>query len=223
MYNRYSGTADFTTERNDRMFEQVKLDYAADGLEPYIDRLTVETHYGKHHAAYTKAFNDAVAAAGLEGKSTWEIFKGLADVADPTVRKALRNNGGGYFNHNLYFENFSASPAKAPTGALAAAIDKTFGSLDALKAELKKTALGQFGSGWAWLNTDAAGNLSVTASANQDNPIMDADGLTPILALDVWEHAYYLNYKNLRASYIDAYFEVLDWAKVSAKYDAAVK
>ncbi|MBQ2082887.1 MAG: superoxide dismutase [Lachnospiraceae bacterium] len=204
------------------MFEQVKLGYAYDALEPYIDALTMETHYGKHHAAYTKAFNEAAEKAGVAGKSAVEIFKSLEFVADPALKKALRNNGGGYFNHNFYFEALSPAPQKAPSGRLMRVIDKKYGSLDALKAELKTAAVGQFGSGWAWLVTDEAGNLYVTASANQDNPYMEGKGMIPLLALDVWEHAYYLKYKNLRASYIDAFFEVLDWKVVEERYEAVI-
>lgn len=195
------------------MFEQITLPYGFNELEPYIDELTVQTHYSKHHAAYTKAFNAAVEKAGLTGKTAEEIFASLDSVEDTALRTALRNNGGGYYNHNLYFEKFSPNPAKAPTGALAAEIDKTFGSLDALKEKLAAAGTGQFGSGWAWLVADKDGKLSVISTPNQDNPIMLGLG-KPLLALDVWEHAYYLKYKNLRADYIKAYFEILDWAKI---------
>ncbi|MCR4991204.1 MAG: superoxide dismutase [Lachnospiraceae bacterium] len=200
------------------MFEQVKLTYGADALEPYIDTLTVETHYGKHHATYTKNFNDAVAKAGLEGKSAEEILASLDSVADESLRKALRNNGGGYYNHNLYFESFSPSPAKAPTGALLDKINEKFGSVDALKEELTKLATGQFGSGWAWLSANKAGDLMTSASPNQDNTISEGKGYIPIIALDVWEHAYYLKYKNLRPDYIKNFFEILDWSKVEENY-----
>ncbi len=200
------------------MFEQVKLSYANDALEPYIDTLTVETHYGKHHVTYTKNFNDAVAKAGLEGKTAEEILASLDSVSDEALRKALRNNGGGYYNHNLYFECFSPNPAKAPTGRLLDKINEKFGSVDALKEELSKLAAGQFGSGWAWLSANKAGDLMVSASPNQDNPISEGKGFIPIIALDVWEHAYYLKYKNLRPDYIKNFFEILDWSKVEGKY-----
>ncbi len=204
------------------MFEQVKLTYANDALEPYIDTLTVETHYGKHHVTYTKNFNDAVAKAGLEGKTAEEILGSLDSVADEALRKALRNNGGGYYNHNLYFECFSPNPAKAPTGALLTKINDKFGSVDALKEELTKLATGQFGSGWAWLSANKAGDIMVSASPNQDNPISEGTGFVPIIALDVWEHAYYLKYKNLRPDYIKSFFEILDWSKVEEKYNKIV-
>lgn len=200
------------------MFEQVKLTYSNEALEPYIDTLTMETHYGKHHATYTKNFNDAVAKAGLEGKTAEEILAGLDSVSDEAVRKALRNNGGGYYNHNLYFECFSPDPVKAPTGALLDKINEKFGSVDALKEELSKLAAGQFGSGWAWLSANKAGDLMVSASPNQDNPISEGKGFIPIIALDVWEHAYYLKYKNLRPDYIKNFFEILDWSKVEEVY-----
>ncbi len=201
------------------MFEQVKLSYSNEALEPYIDTLTMETHYGKHHATYTKNFNDAVAKAGLEGKSAEEILADLDSVSDEALRKALRNNGGGYYNHNLYFECFSPNPAKAPSGVLLDKINEKFGSVDALKEELTKLAARQFGSGWAWLSANKAGDIMASASPNQDNPISEGKGYIPIIALDVWEHAYYLKYKNLRPDYIKNFFEILDWDKVTEKYD----
>ena len=200
------------------MFEQYKLPYGYDGLEPHIDALTVETHYSKHHAAYTKAFNAAAEKAGLEGKTAEEILSSLESVSDAALRTALKNNGGGYYNHNLYFSTLSPAPAKAPSGKLAEKIDSTFGSLDALKEKLTAAALGQFGSGWAWLVSDKNGGLSVYSTPNQDNPYTDGKGV-PLVALDVWEHAYYLKYKNLRADYIKGFFEALDWGAVSAIYD----
>ncbi|MDC7278802.1 superoxide dismutase [Butyrivibrio fibrisolvens] len=205
------------------MYEQIKLPYATNALEPHIDQLTVETHHGKHHATYTKTFNELAEKAGMATLPVEELLASLDKVSDATLRQGLKNQGGGYYNHNLYFEMFSPNPAKAPTGKLAEAIDKTFGGLDALKEQLTTAATTQFGSGWAWLSTDASGKLSVSKTGNQDNPISDGTGMIPILALDVWEHAYYLKYKNLRADYIKEFFEVLDWAKVSARYDEIVK
>ena len=202
------------------MFEQVKLDYAFADLEPYIDTLTMETHYGKHHATYTANLNAAAEKAGVADKPIEEVLSSLDSIADPAVRTAVRNNGGGFYNHNLYFANFSPNAAKAAEGKLAAQIDKQFGSLENLKEELTKKAVGQFGSGWAWLSANASGELKVSNSLNQDNPLMDGEGYIPLLALDVWEHAYYLKYKNLRAEYIKAYFEVLDWKKVSGRYES---
>ena len=200
------------------MFEQITLDYGYDGLEPHIDALTVETHYAKHHATYTANFNKALEKAGIDSTDAVSILANLDSVKDEADRNAIRNNGGGYFNHNLYFENFSSNPAKEPVGELKAKIDETFGSLDALKEKLTALATGQFGSGWAWLSVTPSGDLVVSSSANQDNPISLCTGNIPILALDVWEHAYYLKYKNLRGDYIKAFFEALDWEKVSRKY-----
>ena len=204
------------------MFEQIKLPYETDALEPYIDQLTVETHHGKHHATYTKTFNELAEKAGMADLSAEELLASLDKVGDATLRQGLKNQGGGYYNHNLYFEMFSPIPAKAPTGKLAKAIDDTFGGLDALKEQLTTAATTQFGSGWAWLSTDKSGKLAVSKTANQDNPISEGTGMIPLVALDVWEHAYYLKYKNLRPDYIKAFFEVLDWAKVSARYEEIV-
>lgn len=204
------------------MYEQIKLPYETNALEPYIDQLTVETHYGKHHVTYTKTFNELAEKAGLSNLSAEELLASLDKVSDETLKKGLRNQGGGYYNHNLYFEMFSKSPAKEPNGKLKEAIDKTFGSLDELKDQMSKAAAGQFGSGWAWLSTDKSGALFVSASPNQDNPISEGTGRIPIIGLDVWEHAYYLKYKNLRPDYIKAFFEILDWAKVSAKYEQII-
>lgn len=181
------------------MFEQVKLEFAFDALEPHIDTLTMETHYGKHHAAYTKAFNEAAEKAGLSDLPVEKLLSSLDSVEDPALRKALRNNGGGYYNHNLYFSTLSPSPMKEAEGILKEKIEAAFGSLEELKAKLKAAALGQFGSGWAWLVTDKKGDLSIAQSPNQDNPFSEGTDLVPILAVDVWEHAYYLKYKNLRA------------------------
>ena len=201
------------------MYEQIKLPYATDALEPYIDKETVETHHGKHHATYTKNFNDLAVKAGMANLSAEELLASLDKVSDETLRKGLRNQGGGYYNHNLYFEMFSPNAAKEPTGALATAIANTFGSLDALKEQMSTAAAGQFGSGWAWLSTDKSGKLAISTSLNQDNPISEGKGMIPIIALDVWEHAYYLKYKNLRPDYIKAFWEILDWSKVSARYE----
>ena len=201
------------------MFNQVELSFGMDALEPHIDKLTMETHYGKHHAAYTKMFNELAEKAGVADKDVSDILKDLGSISDETLRKGLRNQGGGYYNHNLYFSTLSADPAKAPTGKLADKINDTFGSLDEVKDQLSKAALGQFGSGWSFLSADKDGNLYVSASPNQDNPISEGTGRTPILALDVWEHAYYLKYRNLRADYIKEFWEVLCWKKVEELYD----
>ena len=201
------------------MFEQVKLDYAFDALEPHIDTMTMETHYGKHHATYTKNFNDAVEKAGLGGKSVEEILSSLSSVGDEALRNALQNNGGGFYNHNLYFSVMSPKKGTKPSPALAEAINRDFGSLEKLIESLQNLALGQFGSGWAFLSVGKEGKLYVTKAANQNNPFMEEGQHTPILGIDVWEHAYYLRYKNLRGDYLKNFFEVLDWEKVSANYE----
>ncbi len=204
------------------MFEQVKLGFEMNALEPHIDQLTMETHYGKHHAAYTKTFNELAQKAGVDNLPAEEVLSTLDKISDETLRKGLRNQGGGYFNHNLYFSTLSPNAAKAPTGKLLDEINKTFGSVDAVVEQLSKAAIGQFGSGWSFLSADKDGKLYVTASPNQDNPYSEGTGRTPILALDVWEHAYYLKYKNLRADYVKAFWEVLDWKVVTENYEKAV-
>ena len=206
------------------MYEQIKLDYAFDALEPHIDALTMETHYSKHHAAYTKNFNDRAEATGFVGKPVEIILAHWKKKApEKSDAMAVRNNAGGYYNHNLYFGHLSPNGGGVPSGVLADKINSTFGSFDVFKEKLSAAAAGQFGSGWAFLSTDRNGNLSISASPNQDNPILETEGeLTPILGLDVWEHAYYLKYKNLRASYIEAFFNVVDWNKVAKNYDDAL-
>ena len=201
------------------MFEQVKLGYAFDALEPHIDTLTMETHYGKHHAAYTKNFNEAVDKAGLSDKSVEEILSSLPSVSDEALRNTLQNNGGGYYNHNLYFSILSPKKDTKPSPALEEAIKRDFGSLEKLIETLQNLALGQFGSGWAFLSVDQEGKLYATKAANQNNPFMEEGKHSPILALDVWEHAYYLKYKNLRGDYVKNFFEVLDWEEVSKNYE----
>lgn len=204
------------------MFEQVKLGFEMNALEPHIDQLTMETHYGKHHAAYTKTFNELAQKAGVDNLPAEEVLSTLDKISDETLRKGIRNQGGGYFNHNLYFSTLSPNAAKAPTGKLLDEINKTFGSVDAVVEQLSKAAIGQFGSGWSFLSADKEGKLYVTASPNQDNPYSEGTGRTPILALDVWEHAYYLKYKNLRADYVKAFWEVLDWKVVTENYEKVV-
>lgn len=203
------------------MFEQYKLPFAYDALEPVIDALTVETHHGKHHAAYTKAFNEAAEKAGLSGKSAEEILSSLDTVSDTSLKNALRNNGGGYYNHNLYFMTLAPNGKKEPTGELAEKIKATFGSFDEFKEKISALALTQFGSGWAWLSVSKDGSLILSQSANQDNPISLGSGNKPIFCIDVWEHAYYLKYKNLRAQYVKELFNVVDWAVVEKLYEQA--
>ncbi len=201
------------------MFEQIKLPYAFDALEPHIDTATMETHYLKHHAAYTKNLNDAAEKAGLTGKSIEELLSHWKTAVPDDVKAAVRNNGGGFFNHNLYFGHLAPKAGGEPSGALADKIRDAFGSFADFKEQISKAATGQFGSGWAWLAADGGGELKVMATPNQDNPLFETEGLwRPILGIDVWEHAYYLKYRNLRADYVKAFFEVVDWNAVSNNY-----
>ena len=205
------------------MFEQYKLPFAYDALEPVLDALTMETHHSKHHAAYRKAFNEAAVKAGLESKSAEEILASLDGVLDESLRKALRNNGGGYYNHNLYFSTLSPNGGGEPEGAFAAKINECFGSFLAFKEKISNLALTQFGSGWAWLSAKKDGGLVLSQSANQDNPISLKTGDKPIFCIDVWEHAYYLKFKNLRAAYVEELFKVVDWKKVASLYQEALR
>ena len=199
-------------------FEVPNLPYAHDALEPHIDARTMEIHHGKHHAGYTAKLNAAVEGTALEGKSITDILKNL-DMSNG----ALRNNGGGYYNHNLFWEVMAPNAGGNPTGELAAAIDKAYGSFEAFKDAFSNAAATQFGSGWAWLCVHKGGAVEVCSTPNQDNPLMPGVSCqgTPILGLDVWEHAYYLNYQNRRPDYINAFFNVINWAKVSEFYAAA--
>lgn len=193
-------------------FELPKLSYAYNALEPHIDARTMEIHHSKHHQGYTNNLNAAIAGTDLEGKSISEILSTCAD------KPAVRNNGGGFYNHTLFWEVMSPNGGGNPTGSLAAAIDAAFGSFDAFKDTFAKAAATRFGSGWAWLCVND-GALEVCSTANQDNPLMGVGcSGTPILGLDVWEHAYYLNYQNRRPDYIAAFFNVVNWKKVSEYY-----
>ena len=203
------------------MFKQIDLSYGFADLEPHIDELTMVTHYTKHHAAYTNNLNAAIEKdASLAGKSIEEILLHLDAIGESAILTAVRNNGGGFVNHNLYFDTLSAKAQLAPQGKLADRIIKDFGSLDALKDEISRQAAGRFGSGWAFLVVHKDGRLAVVNTPNQDTPLMEKDGGIPILGIDVWEHAYYLKYKNLRADYIKAFWSVLDWASVEKRYEA---
>lgn len=202
------------------MFEQIKLEYGFDALEPFIDAKTMSVHYGKHHAAYTANFNRSVTEAGKTEDSIEEILSGLAEVEDIDLRTGLRNNGGGYYNHNLYFKEITPGGATEPSGMLAARINDTFGSFEALKEKMTALALGQFGSGWAWLSKTPDGNLYASKTDNQDNPVSLGTGHTPILCIDVWEHAYYLKYQNLRADYVSALWNVINWDIVGELYES---
>jgi Superoxide dismutase len=199
------------------MYEQIKLAYSFDALEPHIDTLTMETHYGKHHATYTANLNSAAKELPTEfqGMSIESLLQHLPAIPE-THRTAIRNNGGGYYNHNLYFELISPNSGGEPEGALAEKINQELGSFENLKAELKTKGLSQFGSGWSWLVIDSEGKLQVINTANQDTPF-ELGYNKILLAIDVWEHAYYLKYKNLRADYIDAFFNVVDWKKVAER------
>ena len=204
------------------MFSQVILSNAYDAFEPHIDTLTMETHYSKHHAAYTKNLNDAAEKAGALDRDISALLSDLNSISDENLRKLIRNNGGGFYNHNLYFSTISPSGGGEPSGAFGSVLEKNFGSFSAFKDEISRLGVGQFGSGWAWLSAGQDGKLVLSASANQDNPLMEGRGLTPILTIDVWEHAYYLKYKNLRADYIKAFFNVIDWKAVADNYDRAI-
>ena len=196
-------------------FELPQLPYSHDALEPHIDASTMEIHHGKHHNGYTTNLNNAIAGTDLEGKSIEDILTGL-DLNNG----AVRNNGGGFYNHSLFWSTMAPNAGGAPTGDLAAAIDAAFGSFDAFKDAFSKAAATRFGSGWAWLCVHKGGKVEVCSTPNQDNPLMPGVACegTPILGLDVWEHAYYLNYQNRRPDYINAFFNVVNWEAVSALY-----
>lgn len=198
-------------------FELPKLAYAYDALEPHIDARTMEIHLTKHHQTYITNLNAAVEKTPeLAGKSL-EALLGNLNAAPEAVRTAVRNHGGGTYNHNLFWEVMAPKKGGAPKGELAKAIDASFKSFDAFKEEFTKSAIGRFGSGWAWLVKKGSG-LAVVSTANQDSPL--SDGLTPILGLDVWEHAYYLNYQNRRADYVTAWWNVVNWDAVAGKFSA---
>jgi Fe-Mn family superoxide dismutase len=198
-------------------FELPALPYAYDALEPHIDARTMEIHHSKHHAGYTAKLNAAISGTSLENSSIEDVLSQL-DMNNA----ALRNNGGGYYNHCLFWEVMGSGNNEV-SGALAQAIDASFGSFDAFKEAFGQAAATQFGSGWAWLCVHEGGRLEVCATANQDNPLMPGIGCggTPILALDVWEHAYYLNYQNRRPDYIEAFFSVINWSEVGKRFNAA--
>lgn len=199
-------------------FKLPDLPYAFDALEPHIDARTMEIHHDKHHAAYTKNLNDAIAGSALDGQSIEEILTNISAYSP-----AIRNNGGGYYNHNLFWEVMSPNGGGEPTGAIGEAINAVFGSFEEFKKQFSAAATTRFGSGWAWLCTDADEKLFITSTPNQDNPLMDLAEKkgTPILGLDVWEHAYYLNYQNRRPDYISAFFNVINWEEVTRRHQDA--
>jgi Fe-Mn family superoxide dismutase len=195
------------------------LPYAPDALEPHIDTTTMQIHHGKHHQAYVDNLNKALAGTPNEGKSLEEIV-----AVAGSISPAVRNNGGGHWNHSFFWEILSADGGGNPSGKLGDAINNTFGSFDALKEKFQNAGMTRFGSGWAWLIVKD-GKLEVTSTPNQDNPLMDVAEVkgTPILGVDVWEHAYYLKYQNRRADYLNAFWNVVDWNKVAERYESASK
>jgi len=201
-------------------FQFQPLPYAYDALEPFIDKLTVEIHYSKHHKAYYDNFMNAIKGTEMESMDIKDIFINISKYP-----MAVRNNSGGYFNHTFYWESMKAQGGGMPTGKLSVAIDKTFGSFDEFKKQFSETGKTRFGSGWAWLCLDGNGDLFICSSPNQDNPLMDIAEKkgTPLLTMDVWEHAYYLKYQNRRADYIEAFWNVINWETVSNRYEEALK
>ncbi len=197
-------------------FQLPKLPYAYDALEPHIDALTMEIHYSKHHNGYTTNLNNAISGTDLENKEILDILENM-----DMTNGAVRNNGGGFYNHDLFWQVMSPNGGGSPTGGVGAAIDAAFGSFESFKEAFAKAAATRFGSGWAWLCVHKGGKVEVCSTANQDNPIMPGIGCGgfPILGLDVWEHAYYLNYQNRRPDYIQAFFNVINWEEVNKRYE----
>jgi superoxide dismutase, Fe-Mn family len=192
------------------------LPYPYEALEPHIDTQTMQIHHDKHHATYVTNLNNAISGnADLEGMSAVDLIKSLSQVPEDK-RTAVRNNGGGHVNHTMFWEIMGPGGGQ-PSGSLAAAIDRDLGGLDAMKDAVNKAGAGRFGSGWAWVVADASGKLSVTSTPNQDNPLMDGSG-TPILGVDVWEHAYYLKYQNKRPDYLAAWWNTVNWNAVAERY-----
>ncbi|WP_128895179.1 superoxide dismutase [Longirhabdus pacifica] len=202
-------------------FQLPELTYAKNALEPYIDEETMTIHHDRHHATYVNNLN-----AALEGNQTLlkqdinQLISNM-DAVPESAKTAVRNNGGGHANHSLFWEIIAPGGSKTPTGALAKAIESELGGLESFKEQFSKAGATRFGSGWAWLSVNADGKLVVHSTANQDNPLME--GLTPVIGLDVWEHAYYLKYQNKRPDYIAAFFSIINWDEASKRYDAAVK
>lgn len=202
--------------------ELAPLPYPKDALEPHIDAATMEIHHGKHHATYVANLNKAIAGnSELEAKSIDALLSDLNAVPE-AIRTTVRNNGGGHWNHNLFWSILGPNAGGEPSGKLADAIKSDCGSLEALKEKIESAALARFGSGWAWLIVSPAGKLDVLSTPNQDNPLMDRSGV-PILGVDVWEHAYYLKYQNRRADYLKAWWNVVNWSAVAKRYEAASK
>jgi Fe-Mn family superoxide dismutase len=197
------------------------LPYPADALEPSIDKMTMEIHHDRHHKAYVDNLNKALEATpDLQNKSIEDLLRGIKSVP-ANIQTAVRNNGGGHANHTMFWEIMGPKAGGAPSGDLAQAMTSTFGGFDAFKAKIKENALGQFGSGWSWLVIGGDGKLQAVKTANQDSPLMD--GQTPILGVDVWEHAYYLKYQNKRADYVDAWWNVVNWNAAGQRFAKAKK
>jgi len=199
-------------------FDLPQLPYDFNALEPHIDAKTMEIHHGKHHNAYVTNLNKALEGSDLEGKTLEELMKNISSAP-----VAVRNNGGGHYNHSLFWTVLSPNGGGEPSGELATAINEKFGSFAAFKEEFEKAAATRFGSGWAWLSVDGSGQLQVSSTPNQDNPVMDVADVkgTPILGIDVWEHAYYLKYQNKRPEYIGAFWNAVNWEEVSKRYAEA--
>jgi Fe-Mn family superoxide dismutase len=201
-------------------FTLPQLPYAYDALEPFIDQETMTIHHQRHHQAYVDNLNAALKASDETSEDLDSILQRISEYSP-----AVRNNGGGHFNHSLFWETLSPQPKLNPEGKLAEAINSTFGNLENFKAEMKKAGLGQFGSGWVWLLVKFSGSLAIASTPNQDNPMMDIQSVSrgfPILGIDVWEHAYYLAYQNKRADYLDSFWSVLDWSVIERKYEEAL-
>lgn len=201
-------------------FELPALPYASDALEPHIDKATMEIHHGKHHNAYVTNLNNAIAGSDAESKSLEDLQANISQYSP-----AVRNNGGGHYNHSLFWTVIGPNGGGQPSGELANAINEAFGSFEEFKKKFSEAGATRFGSGWAWLSVAADGKLQVSSTPNQDNPLMDVADVkgTPILGMDVWEHAYYLNYQNRRPDYIAAFFNVINWDAVAERYAAAKK
>jgi Fe-Mn family superoxide dismutase len=199
-------------------FELPSLPYAHDALEPSIDKMTMEIHHGKHHAAYVTNLNKALESAPeLAGKSLDQLLANNCAAVPEAIRTAVRNNGGGHANHAMFWNIMGPNSGGAPSGALAAAIASAFGSFDNFKEKFAAAGMARFGSGWAWLVADGS-SLSIVSTPNQDTPVME--GKYPVMGVDVWEHAYYLKYQNRRAEYLAAWWNVVDWSRVAARFDA---
>ena len=200
------------------MYKQFSLPYSYDALEPHIDAVTMETHYSKHHTGYTNNLIEAVKKLGEE-KDIVELLSSLDKIEDEKLRKTIRNNGGGFYNHNIYFDTLSPDGGGVAEGELAEAIKQSFGSFEEMKEKLNELSIGQFGSGWGWLSANKEGKLKLSSTPNQDNPLMENDGYVPIFGIDVWEHAYYLKYKNLRGDYVKNIYNVVNWKRDAELYE----